>query len=270
MSVSVKVGNPLVNFSNVPTDNDSIEIGLKSDEAVQPESFVVKEEYFRSLFIYLRGKLRRTFSSYSATHGTVDRQTTSRELRGDALHSNYRHWVNAGPPTSMKEYDEEQVSSLTKIMRNLAESLTNLIRQSSENGPEQDPWSYLSYPEYVSDTRRIYGTSYHHSVVLVRWPFLGLLGSQVFVSIVILICVIRQSKDLGVELHKSELLPVILAIPPANRPRLIRAEERSPSKRAHKAMKEHMKEPTHQQISQQQDEVTSVVSTASSLTILGR
>ncbi|KAM7213703.1 Protein of unknown function (DUF3176) domain containing protein [Rhypophila decipiens] len=295
MSASVKGGNPLVNFSNVPMDKESIEIRLESDKAVRPESFVVKEEYFRSLFIYLRGKLRGTFSSYSAKHWTVDRQTTSSELLGDALHSNYRYWVNLPPPTSMKEYDEEQVSRLGTIMKNLAESLTNLIkgishndlsrsplngrrtnkhenriRQSSANPPEQDPWRYMSYPKYSSGTQGIYGTAYYHSVVSIRWPFLGLLGSQVLVSIVFLICVIRQSKRLGVELHKSQLLPVLLAIPPAIRPRLIRAEQRPGSpNQAHKAMEEHMKEQTHQQTSEQQDKVTSVVSTASSLPILG-
>ncbi|KAK4211860.1 hypothetical protein QBC37DRAFT_319312 [Rhypophila decipiens] len=127
MSASVKGGNPLVKFSNVPMDNESIEITFESEKKVRPESFVVKDAYVRSLFIYLRGKLRGTFSSYlSAMHWTVDTQTTFSELLGDSLHSNTRHWVNGGPPPSLKEYDEEQVSRLKSIMRNLADSLTNM------------------------------------------------------------------------------------------------------------------------------------------------
>jgi len=60
-----------------------------------------------------------------------------------------------------------------------------------------------------------------------------MIGVQVVISNVFLVCVIRQTNSLDVELFKSKLLPVLFAIDPADRAKFPESQRStSPGSRA--------------------------------------
>jgi len=66
-------------------------------------------------------------------------------------------------------------------------------------------------------TTRVSGTAYHSNFVVVHWPFITLLAAQVVLSAVALAWIIMQTRKLGVDVVKSELLPVLFGIDPDER-----------------------------------------------------
>jgi len=108
---------------------------MTTDDKIAPETFSVDEDSFTSLFYYLRGKIRGTFSFWLNPFWTVRGQTPSSEIFGDALWSNDMNGGLNGSGSlgqepggywSITEQDVSQDSKIRRKVQNIADSLTNM------------------------------------------------------------------------------------------------------------------------------------------------
>ncbi|KPM37029.1 hypothetical protein AK830_g9513 [Neonectria ditissima] len=173
--------------------------------------FGVEEMTFNTLFYYLRRMIRGTCGEDSwVTGSTVNDQTPTSEAIANAFWSD----ETGEPATSnpIPKQDDMQGERIQNISRNLADSLTNSMRQ-----------QVSSFAEWRKPI--VFGTAYHDNYVLVHWPFLTLLIAQVTISIVILAAVMFQTQLLDVDILKSDLMPVLLAIDAEDKTRLLAGDQ---------------------------------------------
>lgn len=131
---------------------------------------------------------------------------------------------------SISEQEELQVGEVKKISQNVADILTNasvlpswvrvFLLELTVSSIRKGPKGAASF-----DTcKDIVGIEYQENMIKVRWEWLMLLVIQVLVSIVFLVLVIIQTHSLQVDVLKSQLLPVLLAVSPDGKSAVLRDE----------------------------------------------
>ena len=208
-----------------------------TDDKIAPVTFYVDEVTFAGLFYYLRSRIRGTFSLNLNPFWTVRGQTHSSEILGDALWSSQANWDDY---SSIPNQDRAQDLHFRNKIRNIADSLTNMLVHTPDIWQRVTGYRYLTDNQqcrirksawntrpanYTKANREIMGSSFQENCILVQWPFLILIGVQVVISIIFLVCVIRQTNSLDVELFKSKLLPVLFAIDSTDRSRFPESQQ---------------------------------------------
>ncbi|CAM1506555.1 Fc.00g061960.m01.CDS01 [Cosmosporella sp. VM-42] len=179
----------------------------------QPSSFGVLRGDFELLFFYLRRVIKGIFvDEFDDVHG----ETITSDAFGSAFlsvdNSFQGNWDDEETaPISIPDRDSVYGDMIGNISRNLADSWTNAVRKRYG----------VFRPSPYDEDDLIKGTELHANRIIVRWQWLILLIAQIAISGVFLVAVMIQTWSLQVDVVKSEVLPVLLAVNPEEKETLL-------------------------------------------------